>query len=62
MNLRAIWLFIAGDSRRGPLLVALAIAVTMLLVRFAPVNTAVTGAIFFAMVAVALAVSVFERV
>lgn len=62
MNLRAIWSFIAGDSRRGPALVALAIAAVLLLVRFAPTAAAFAGPLFFLIVAAALAASVFERV
>ncbi|GAC1407858.1 MAG: hypothetical protein NVSMB64_15260 [Candidatus Velthaea sp.] len=62
MNLRAIWSFIAGDSRRGPALVAVAIGVVILLVRFGPASTAFTGFIFFALIAAALIAAVFERV
>jgi hypothetical protein len=62
MNPRAIWAFIAGDSRLGPALAAAAIVVTLLLLRFAPVSTTVTGVIFFALVATALVASVFEGV
>lgn len=62
MKLRAIWSFIAGDSRRGPALVAVAIAAVLLLVRFAPASTALAGPLFFAIVAAALAAAVFERV
>ncbi len=62
MSLRAIWSFVAGDSRRGPALAAVAIAVTILLVRFTPVSTTLAGAIFFGLVAVALVASVLESV
>lgn len=62
MNLRAIWAFIAGDSRRGPALAATAIVLAVLLVRYTPIQSAVIGVIFFAAIALALAASVFEKV
>lgn len=62
MNPRAIWAFIAGDSRRGPALAAVAVVVTILLLRFTPVNATLTGAIFFGLVAAALVSSVLESV
>ena len=62
MSLRAIWSFIAGDSRRGPALSAVAIVVTILLVRFTPMSTTLTGVILFGLVAVALVASVLESV
>ncbi|GAC1544720.1 MAG: hypothetical protein NVS2B17_26190 [Candidatus Velthaea sp.] len=62
MNPRAIWSFIAGDSRRGPALVAVAIGVVILLVRFAPGSATLTGVIFFVLIAAALTAAVFEPV
>ena len=62
MNLRAIWSFIAGESRLGPALVAVAIGIVILLVRFAPGSAMLTGVIFFVSIAAALTAAVFERV
>jgi hypothetical protein len=59
---RVIWAFVAGDSRLGPALAAVAVVATLLLVRFTPVNTTLTGLIFFVMVAAALVASVLEAV
>ena len=61
MKLRAIWEFIAGDSRRAPLAVALAIVVAVLLVRTAALHGAALGAIFALIIALGLTASVFER-
>lgn len=62
MNLRAIWSFIAGDSRFAPALVAVAIGAALLLIRFAGLDTTYAGVVFFALIVVALVGSVFERV
>jgi hypothetical protein len=58
--LAAIWAFIAGDSKVGPLAVALALVVAIVL-RQSPVASLVAGMAFAAIVALGLAASVFER-
>jgi hypothetical protein len=60
MNLAAIWDFIAGDSRRAPAAVAIAIVVAIVLVRTTP-STALPGVAFAGIVALGLAAAVFER-
>ena len=59
-QLAAIWEFIAGDSRRAPVAVAVAIAVAFVLLRTS-VPSVVAGAAFAAIVALGLAATVFER-
>lgn len=60
MNVRAVWQFIAGDSRLAPIAVAIAIAVTAVLVRTTPAS-AIAGLAFACIVALGLAAAVFER-
>jgi hypothetical protein len=60
MNPRAIWSFVAGDSRLGPLLAAVAVGATVALVHFATLHSTLIGALFFVLVAVALVASVLE--
>ncbi|GAC1659902.1 MAG: hypothetical protein NVS4B13_06270 [Candidatus Elarobacter sp.] len=60
MNVAAIWEFIAGDSRRAPLAVALAVAVAVLLLRTS-LSSAVVAGTFAAIIALGLAAAVFER-
>jgi hypothetical protein len=59
MNPRAVWEFIAGDSRRAPVAVALAIIVTIVLVRNTPASS-LPGFAFACIVALGLAAAVFE--
>ena len=61
MNVRAIWSFVAGDSRLAPLAVALAIVVATGLVRLAPGLAQAVGPIFVALIAAGLIAGVFER-
>jgi LytS/YehU family sensor histidine kinase len=58
---RAIWAFVAGDSRLAPLGVALAVGLAAGLVRFAPGAGAWIGAAFVATIAAGLVAGVFER-
>ena len=60
MNLAAIWEFIAGDSRRAPVAVALAVIVAVVLLRTA-VPSLVVAATFAAIIALGLTAAVFER-
>ncbi len=60
MKLGAIWEFIAGDSRRAPIAVALAVLVAVLLLR-ASVASGVVAAAFACIIALGLAAAVFER-
>lgn len=60
MSLGAVWEFIAGDSRRAPLAVAIAIVVAIVLVRTAPASS-IAGVAFACIVACGLAAAVFER-
>jgi hypothetical protein len=60
-KLAAIWEFIAGESRLGPLGLAFAFLVALVLLRVPGVPGALVGAVFAALVAGALAASVFER-
>jgi hypothetical protein len=59
VNLAAIWEFIAGDSRRAPLAVALAVAVAVVLLRNS-VPSIVVAPAFAGIIALGLAASVFE--
>ena len=60
MKLAAVWEFIAGDSRRAPLAVALAVLVAVVLLRSAVPSTVVAAA-FACIIALGLAAAVFER-
>jgi len=60
VNIAAIWEFIAGDSRRAPVAVAIAIVVAIVLVRTAPASS-IAGVAFACIVALGLAAAVFER-
>ncbi len=62
MNLRAIWSFIAGDSRFGPTGVLVAILVTVAAIRLIPHDSLAIGALFVGVIAAALVAAVFERV
>jgi hypothetical protein len=59
--LAAIWAFIAGDSKRAPIAVGLALAVAFALTRSSAVPSLVAGIAFAAIVALGLAAAVFER-
>ena len=59
--LAAIWDFIAGELRLGPLGLVLAFVVTLVLLRAPGVPGPLVGAVFAALIACALAASVFER-
>ncbi len=59
--LAALWDFIAGESRLGPLGLAAAFVAALALLRAPGVPGALVGAVFAGIIAVALAVSVFER-
>ena len=59
MKLAAIWEFIAGDSRRAPVAVALAVVVTVMLLRSA-VPGPIVGTVFACIIALGLASAVFE--
>jgi hypothetical protein len=60
MNLTAIWEFIAGDSRRAPIAVALAVALAVVLLRTS-VSSTVVAVAFAGVIALGLAAAVFER-
>jgi hypothetical protein len=60
VRLAAIWEFIAGDSRRSPIAVALAVAVAVVLLRGA-VPSFVVAAAFAGIIALGLAAAVFEQ-
>jgi hypothetical protein len=60
VKLARIWEFIAGDSRRAPAAVAVAIIVAIVVVRATPA-TALAGIAFACIVALGLAAAVFER-
>jgi hypothetical protein len=60
MKLAAIWEFIAGDSRRSPVAVALAVLVAVVLLRTS-VASGVVAATFACIIALGLAAAVFER-
>jgi hypothetical protein len=59
-QLAAIWEFIAGDSRRAPLAVAVAVIVTAVLLR-TTVASGIVAATFACLIALGLAAAVFER-
>lgn len=60
MKLYAIWEFIAGDSRRAPLAVALAVLVAAVLLR-SSISSGVVAATFAGIIALGLTAAVFER-
>ncbi|HEY0380837.1 MAG TPA: hypothetical protein VGC72_01320 [Candidatus Elarobacter sp.] len=60
MKLYAIWEFIAGDSRRAPVAVALAVLIAIVLLR-SSVPSSVVAATFACIIALGLAAAVFER-
>ncbi len=60
MNLAAVWEFIAGDSRLAPLAVAVAVTVSIVLLRTS-VPSGVVAMTFPCIIALGLAASVFER-
>jgi len=60
MSVAAIWEFIAGDSRRAPVAVAIALVAAIVLVRISPAST-IAGVAFACIVALGLAAAVFER-
>ena len=60
MNLAAVWEFIAGDSRLAPLAVAVAVIVSIVLLRTS-VPSGVVAMTFPCIIALGLAASVFER-
>ena len=62
MNLHAIWEFIAGDSRRAPLAVAIAVVLAFVLLRTNALPSALIGACFALVIIVGLSAAVFERV
>ena len=62
MNARAIWDFVAGESRLAPIGVAVAVVVAILLQRYMPDNGAVTGGVFVALLIVGLIAGVMEKV
>jgi len=59
MNLAAIWEFIAGDSRRAPLAVALALIVAVALLH-SGAPSGVVAMTFPAIIALGLGAAVFE--
>ncbi len=60
MRLAAIWEFIAGDSRRAPAAVVLAIVVAVVLLRSAAPSP-VAAVSFAGIIALGLAAAVFEQ-
>ncbi len=60
MKLAAIWEFIAGDSRRAPVAVALAVLIAVVMLR-SSVSSGVVAATFAAVIALGLTAAVFER-
>lgn len=62
MNPRAVWDFIAGESRIAPLGVALAVAAVVLLRRYLPDGGHLTDFVFVACLAAGLIAGVFEKV
>jgi hypothetical protein len=60
MRLAAIWEFIAGDSRLAPLAVALAVVISVVLLRTS-VASGVVAMTFPCIIALGLAASIFER-
>jgi hypothetical protein len=59
MSIAAIWEFLAGDSKRGPLAVLVAIVVAVVLLR-SGVASPIVAAAFAGTIALGLAASVFE--
>jgi hypothetical protein len=59
VKLAAVWEFIAGDSRRAPVAVALAVATAVVLLR-SPVSSTVVASAFAGIIALGLAAAVFE--
>lgn len=61
MNVAAIWEFIAGESRRTPFAVALAVVVAVVLLRTGALPGAAVGAVFALVIMTGLAAGVFEK-
>jgi hypothetical protein len=59
--LLAIWEFIAGDSKRAPIAVAIALAVAFGLTRYTLFPSLSAGIAFAIIVALGLTAAVFER-
>ena len=60
MKLAAIWEFIAGDSRRAPVAVAVAVLAAVVMLR-SSVGSGVVAATYACIIALGLAAAVFER-
>jgi hypothetical protein len=60
VKLAPIWEFIAGDSRRAPAAVALAVVVAVVLLR-SSVASGIVATTFACIIALGLAAAVFER-
>jgi hypothetical protein len=60
VNLAAVWQFIAGDSRFTPMAVALAVVISVVLLRMSVPN-GVVAMTFPCIIALGLAASIFER-
>jgi len=60
VKLAAIWEFIAGDSRFAPVAVALAVLITVVMLRTS-VSSGVVAATFAVVIALGLTAAVFER-
>lgn len=60
MNVRAVWQFIAGDSRLAPPAVALAVGAAAFALR-APALAPLAGPLLAVVVALGLSAAVFER-
>ena len=62
MNLRALWAFIAGDSRFAPIGVAVAVAAVVVIRQYGSGTAQLIGPIFVAILALGLMAAVGEKV
>ncbi len=62
MNVKAIWDFIAGESRLAPAGVVVAIVAVILALRYVPGGAETAGPVFVACIAAGLVAGVFEKV
>jgi hypothetical protein len=61
MKLSDVWDFVAGESRRTPLCVALAVIAAVAVTRLVPGIGTWSGVVFMAILAFGLVLGVFER-
>ncbi len=62
MSVKAVWDFVAGESRLAPLGIGVAIVAAILALRYFSGGAEVAGPVFVACIAAGLVAGVFEKV